>query len=175
MRFSDSQNTLHVDFLPLAIETLEAHQQRRCWQNERGGVLLASSVGATDGVVVIAQATPPHRSDCAGRHWLKLDHERILREIRSAFELGLHFVGYWHTHPQVRPLLSSQDVASIVPAVQKADLDLQRLLMVVVGGRKSMLALDVCVVECTTGKCDRLTMSIKGSVTGFANRNNQVL
>jgi hypothetical protein len=155
-RFEDATGRLRVGFSTLASQTLALHQQLHFWQNERGGVLVASSVGARDGVVEVVRVTPPHRDDRAGRYWLKLDHARVLKEIQGAFKLGLHFVGYWHTHPQVRPKLSSQDVAAMMPAIQGADLDLQRLLMVVVGGRRGALALDVCAVDCATGAWDRL-------------------
>lgn len=155
-RFADATRRLRVGFSTSASQTLALHQQLHFWQNERGGVLLASSVGASDGVVEVVRVTPPHRHDRAGWYWLKLDHARVLNEIQGAFDLGLHFVGYWHTHPQARPQLSSQDVDAIMPAIRGAGLDLQRLLMVVVGGRRRALALDVCAVDCATGAWERL-------------------
>jgi len=155
-RFKDATGGLRIGFSASASRTLALHQQLHFWQNERGGVLLASSVGASDGLVEVVRVTSPHRNDRSGWYWLKLDHARVLNEIRSAFDQGLHFVGYWHTHPQVRPQLSSQDVAAMMPAIRGADLDLQRLLMVVVGGRRGELALDVCAVDCASGAWERL-------------------
>ncbi len=156
LRFDDATLRLRVGFSTSASQTLALHQQLHFWQNERGGVLLASSVGASDGVVEVVRVTPPHRDDRAGWYWLKLDHARVLNEIQGAFDQGLHFVGYWHTHAQVRPQLSSQDVDAMMPAIRGAGLDLQRLLMVVVGGRRRALALDVCAVDCATGAWERL-------------------
>lgn len=156
MTFWDAPQRLQVRLSPAAIITLTAHQQLRFWQPERGGVLLASSVGACDGVVEVVRVTPPHRDDRAGRCWLKLNHARVLREIDAAFAEGLHFVGYWHSHPELHPQLSTQDVAALLPTLQTSDLDLQRILMVVIGGRRDLLTADVCVVDRTTGAIERL-------------------
>lgn len=156
LAFADSAGRLRVGFSQPALETFASHLQVRFWHSERGGVLLASSFGASDGFVEIMRVTPPHQDDRAGRHWLKINHTRVLQEINHAFEGGLHFVGYWHTHPQARPLLSSQDVVALTPALRGFGLDLQRILMVVVGGPRIAPRLDVCAVDCATGAWDRL-------------------
>lgn len=154
--FCDVKNSLRIGFSASACNVFALHQQLHFWQFERGGVLLASSVGSTDGVVDIVEVTAPHRDDRAGPYSLKLDHARVLREINEGFERGLHFVGYWHTHPQRRPRLSPQDAIAMKPALQGSGLDLSRILMVVVGGRRGAVELDVCAVECATGTMERL-------------------
>ena len=159
--FAGFDGQLSVAFSSNAASTFAVHQQRHFWQHERGGILLASSVGAADGYVEVSEATPPHRKDRSGRSWLKLDHMRVLQEIREGFGRSLHFVGYWHTHPETHPHLSSQDVAAMVPAVRDADMDLLRILMVVVGGHHNYVRLDVCVVERSTGAITRLIPTSK--------------
>lgn len=146
---------VRVTFSSIAVATFDAHQQRRFWHRERGGVLLATSVGEADGHVHIAEATAPHRDDRAGRYWLSFDHRRVLDEIHNAFTRGFHFVGYWHTHPEDYPQLSSQDVAALMPIIRSADLDLLRILMVVVG-RAPILRVDACIVDRRTGEITRL-------------------
>lgn len=170
MRYSDSRGLLEVRVSPIAIHTLRSHQQIRFWHNERGGVLLASSVGADDGVVDIVRATAPHPADRAGRCWLKLDHDRVLREINEGFAEGLHFVGYWHSHPELAPRLSQQDVAALLPTLQASDLDLQRVLMMVIGGRCGLLTADMCVVDRCTADIERLHPITLPSHATFASR-----
>lgn len=155
-RFAGFEGQLTVDFSTATAATFASHQQHRFWQNERGGVLLASSVGATDGYVEVMEATPPHRLDRAGWSWLELNQARVLSNIHDGFARGLHFVGYWHTHPEAHPRLSSQDVAAMMPVIRGADLDLLRVVMVVVGGNRDVVKLDVCVIERATSAITRL-------------------
>lgn len=118
------------------------HRQRKFWHRERGGVLFAKSVG-TNGHIEVCDATSPHELDRAGWSWLELDHQRCLEEIQDRFERGLHFVGYWHTHPEPHPIPSPRDVAALQRNLGGGGIPLQKLLAVIVG--TSPLSRDLCV------------------------------
>ena len=156
MVFAGCDGTLTVTICADALATFQEHQQLHWWRRERGGVLFARSVGHANCNVDVAEATGPSARDRSGRTWLKLDHARCLQEISDRFHSGLHFVGYWHTHAETRPRLSPQDVASIRPLVADPGLDLARVLMVVVGGNRNTVSLDVSVLDRRSGTLIRL-------------------
>lgn len=145
------------------LQMMVKHRQLWPWQVERGGLLFASSVGSEDGLVPISTASPPRHSDRAGRTWLELDHGCCLREIREQFDLGLHFVGYWHTHPEFRPRLSSQDRAALKPLLVDPGIDLVRLVLVVVGGNRQRLGIHVSVLDRPTGAVHELLLDAEAS------------
>src|SRR5690606_10229104 len=94
------------------------------------GILFAESVG-TSGHIEVCEASRPHPGDLAGWNWLELGHRRCLDEIGSRFERGLHFVGYWHTHPERRPRPSTRDVDAMRRNLE--GMSLEKLLAVIVG------------------------------------------
>lgn len=98
---------LHV---PETVQRLLLDHRQRANDHERGGQLFADLRGAEG--MRVAIATLPHRRDRAGRQWLELDRKRCREELLRAAQQGLHLIGYWHTHPETIPHLSSQDVQS---------------------------------------------------------------
>lgn len=87
-----------------------AHRQIGRSAHERGGQLF---VGIDEVGTFWLYATPPHMRDRSGPTWLELDGHRCKEEIISANAMSLRLIGYWHTHPQDIPALSSQDIASL--------------------------------------------------------------
>lgn len=98
---------LHV---PESVERLLLDHRQGANDPERGGQLFADLRG--DEGMRVALATRPHRRDRAGRQWLELDRRRCREEVAQATQQGLHLIGYWHTHPEVIPHVSPQDVQS---------------------------------------------------------------
>ncbi|MFV4777472.1 Mov34/MPN/PAD-1 family protein [Citrobacter portucalensis] len=78
-------------------------------------------------------ATAPHKADNAGRTWLELDPERCKKEIQKANALGLRLIGYWHTHPQVIPQISSADISSFSRFAQRYSQVLPHPVAIIVG------------------------------------------
>ena len=148
--------TLTVELTAKVITLMAQHRQLRFWHRERGGLLFASSIGALDGRVALAEASPPHSRDRSGRTWLELDHQRCIEEIRDCFARGLHFVGYWHTHPERYPRLSSQDAVALRPLVNDPGIDLVRLIMIVVGNSREELVFDVAVFDRRNGSIESM-------------------
>jgi hypothetical protein len=145
-----------VELTANVITLMAQHRQLRFWHRERGGLLFAPSIGASDGRVVLADASPPHSRDRSGRMWLELDHRRCIEEIRDRFARGLHFVGYWHTHPERFPRLSSQDAVALRPLVDDPGIDLVRLIMIVIGNSRENLAFDVAVFDRRNGSIESM-------------------
>lgn len=148
--------TLLVELSAHVIALMTQHRQLRFWHRERGGLLFAPSIGASDGHVLLTEASPPHRHDRSGRTWLELDHRRCIEEIRHRFARGLHFVGYWHTHPERFPRLSSQDSVSLRPLMDDPGIDLVRLIMIVVGNSLEEPSFDIAVFDRRDGSIESM-------------------
>ena len=88
---------------------LERHRQS-WWQKECGGQLFVST--DSNAGIELVLATLPHALDRAGRTWLELNKDRCSDEIKLANQKQMRLVGYWHTHPQRIPQISSQDIVS---------------------------------------------------------------
>lgn len=106
------------------------HRQRRV-TTERGGQLFVDPTSPSG--LLLALATPPHRADRAGRFWLKLDEERCRQEVLSANALGLRLVGYWHTHPETIPAISSTDEGMFSKFTAHYAQDLPHPIAIIVG------------------------------------------
>lgn len=92
------------------VEKVFSNYRQKIGEYERGGQLFID-INRADGLWLV-DATLPHPDDRAGRSWLILDSVRCRQEILSANQKGLRLVGYWHTHPEIVPNLSSQDIKS---------------------------------------------------------------
>lgn len=113
-----------------ASEIFQSNRQFGYHTCERGGQLF---IGIDQLGEFWLFATPPHSLDKSGRTWLELDNSRCKSEIIEANACGLRLVGYWHTHPQEVPTLSSQDVLSLTAFSDRNKDTLQNPLAVIVG------------------------------------------
>ncbi|MBI6152194.1 Mov34/MPN/PAD-1 family protein [Serratia surfactantfaciens] len=114
-----------------AVADVLGSYRQRWWGAERGGQLFVAS-DCPDGLL-LALATLPHSSDRAGRTWLELNDQRCLNEINRANTTGLRLVGYWHTHPQKIPEISSADIDSFSRFAARYTKELPHPLAVIVG------------------------------------------
>lgn len=101
------------------------------WKVERGGQLFVDP--ANPAGLLLTLATPPHRADRAGWSWLQLDEGRCQQEIKNANAQGLRLVGYWHTHPQTTPAISSADIKTFSKFAARYCMDLPHPIAVIVG------------------------------------------
>lgn len=144
-RYLDPESGLIVSIAPSVLQIFEGSRQR-LWQRERGGVLFADSVG-TDGRLGILDATAPNAHDRAGWNWLMLDHQRCLDAISDRFARGLHFVGYWHTHPERIPRPSTRDITVLQRNLLEGGVPLQKLIAVIVGTDRTAAGLCIATVS----------------------------
>lgn len=126
-------------------------------QPERGGVLFSSDPCAIDGAVVVAEVSEPHPRDRGGRHWLELNHARCRADIQERFRHGVHFIGYWHTHPERCPRLSRRDLRALASNLTAGGHELDRLLAIVVGFSGRPADLCVAAVMRSSRQLDLLT------------------
>lgn len=110
--------------------------------------MFASSVGSADGCVEINKVTGPYSTDRRRRTALRLDHTRCRADIAVHYEQGLHFVGYWHTHPEPDPKLSGIDERALTRNLRSGGLEIERMIAVVVGNGRSDRAICAYLVHC---------------------------
>ncbi|WP_298065685.1 Mov34/MPN/PAD-1 family protein [uncultured Acinetobacter sp.] len=113
-----------------AAEVFLAHRQSTN-ENEKGGQLFIDT--SMSNGLWLSLATPPHMDDRAGPTWLELDSNRCKQEIIEYKEKGLILVGYWHTHAELRPNLSVQDLKSFQEFSCKNNESLPSPLAIIVG------------------------------------------
>lgn len=129
--YLDPDTSSRIALTSVVMTLLDQNRQLRVWHKERGGLLFVDI--AVNDHVLVADASPPHRDDKAGRASLILDHDRCLDDINQRFPRGLRFVGYWHTHPERYPSLSGDDIYAFSRNLEKRGLGLDRMLAIVVG------------------------------------------
>ena len=95
--------------------------------------MFAPSIGSADRCVDIIKVSGPHSADRRKRTSLSLDHDQCLADIKDQFDCGLHFVGYWHTHPEALPMLSGMDEHALARNLRRGGLEIERMIAVVVG------------------------------------------
>lgn len=121
----------------------EKHRQVRWYHREAGGQLFAR-IG-TD-VIEVSEATGPRLSDLRGRTRYVPDRNAEQSEIEARFQLGLHYVGDWHTHPTRHPVPSHVDLTSIQECVVRSTHDLNGFIHVIVG--TAAVPDGICVFVC---------------------------
>ena len=57
------------------------------------------------------------------------------------FKEGLHFIGEWHTHPQVDPIPSQVDLYSMRDSFLKSKHELEAFVLIIVGTKSPSLSL----------------------------------
>lgn len=112
------------------VEHLRHHRQRRRYQREAGGQLFARFDG---GRIMIEEATGPRRTDRRTCTSYVPDRRAEQVEILERHGRGLHYVGDWHTHPEMFPGPSRPDASSVAECVAKSKHDLNGFVLVVVG------------------------------------------
>ena len=147
LRFEAPDRSLLVTVSSECIEHWTRFRQTQFWHRESGGLMFAPSVGSTDGCVDVTTVTGPHSRDRGRRYSLSLDHERCLADIASQFEHGLHFVGYWHTHPEPVPTLSGIDWSAFARNLRFGGLVIERMIAVVVGNARNVHSVRAYLID----------------------------
>ena len=83
--------------------------------------------------VVIELATGPRRSDLRTRTQYVPDRSAEQPEIDHWHRKSLHYVGDWHTHPEMVPHPSNCDLGSIRESFIKSKHSLQGFLLIIAG------------------------------------------
>jgi integrative and conjugative element protein (TIGR02256 family) len=115
---------------PDVLRHFHRHRQSSIIAPEVGGQLFAEFL---PGRVCIRIATGPANEDKRGRFWFVPNQNRQNAEIQKLFKERLHFVGDWHTHPELVPSPSGTDLASMQDCFKKSRHQLKSFVMAIVG------------------------------------------
>lgn len=113
-----------------AFATIERHRQLHERDPEAGGMLFAR---ISPRVIRIEEATEPRRGDRRWRFGFWPCTKTQQQEIDARFKAGLHFVGEWHTHPELHPHPSKLDFTSMEKCFQDSRHELKALVMIILG------------------------------------------
>lgn len=125
-------------FADEAVVTLDAY---RAGKVEAGGILLGR-VYPTE--VVIETVTPPNPADKAGRYFFERSRTAAQRAINFAWSVSQGeqiYLGEWHSHPEQVAEPSSRDRAMILNNLRDAKMDIDFLILVVLGRRADWVGL----------------------------------
>lgn len=95
-----------LKFGPLALGTLRKHVQGSCGRKESVGQLFSRDLTGDHLVVDVATVLAPTWATWAR---VRFDTRQAMAEREALFELGLHCIGLWHTHPEPNPTPSPDD------------------------------------------------------------------
>lgn len=107
-----------------------ANRQKYLWQSEAGGQLFARILGRQ---IHIGSATGPRHSDKRGRFFHQSDRVVDQKEIDERFLRGFHYIGDWHTHPEVRPSPSFRDFRTMSSRVLRSKHPFYGFVFILVG------------------------------------------
>jgi len=147
MLLNNAKNTQQRYIIPDSNQILELspsvlHRFKTYRQNkkrlEAGGLLFAEFCLPK---IIIKEATRPHRKDKRSRYGFIPFRNIQKKLILQRFDLGFHFIGEWHTHPEDDPLPSSLDLNSMHDSFIKSKHELNFFVMIIAGSHKPGLCL----------------------------------
>jgi integrative and conjugative element protein (TIGR02256 family) len=140
----------HADYaqqlvlMPLVQEYLWHRRQHRWWRAEAGGQLFGS---VDEAQIVIAAATGPYRGDERGRHFYRSNPAKAQAAIDRQRERGRRYLGEWHTHPEDNPQPSHDDVSSFRRLLQRSQLSVSSLVLLVQGRAEASFGVTVMTLD----------------------------
>jgi integrative and conjugative element protein (TIGR02256 family) len=132
-----------------ALANMMRFQQNRPADKEAGGQLFARFIGPD---VHIIEATVPSLLDSRGRFSFRPNRLLQRKQIAERYARGLHFVGDWHTHPEVHPAPSSEDIVSMQDCFRRSTHDLGAFIMFILGTAQPP---EGCYMGMLNGACVR--------------------
>ena len=120
-----------VEFTVDVLEYFSRYQQKCVKAKEAGGQLFWKL--AAQGHRQLVLVTGPRKCDKRTRTSYKSDWRAEQREIDKLYKKELHWLGDWHTHPELIPKPSTVDIQTIKEVYSKTQYRGPGILMVVVG------------------------------------------
>lgn len=100
---------INIHIASQVLDLLSMHKQNAS-RNESGGMLFAT-INNND--IYISVATVPSREDRSHRFGISMNKNGMQAKINEFYyKHSLHYVGDWHTHPEIKPSPSSQDLST---------------------------------------------------------------
>lgn len=113
-----------------AVATMTRFRQTYPRQKEVGGQLFGQFDGSN---TIIVEATPPNWLDHRRRATFRPNRWLQQREIRNRHSRGFHFIGDWHTHPELVPRPSHEDLQNMKDCFDRSLHDLHAFVMIIIG------------------------------------------
>lgn len=95
--------------------------------------------------VILDVATKPVSTEKRGPNSFEIDSSNASKEIKKQFKANRHFLGEWHSHPQVQPMPSTKDLRTIKDLFVKSNHELNAVVMIIVGLSQTKPVLWVCL------------------------------
>lgn len=96
-----------LDFPPEVISELASHAQRGWRSREVVGQLYATDLTGESIQVARVTKVKPLWAAYSG---VRLNMASVVRERQVMYAQGFHCLGFWHSHPESRPMPSSEDI-----------------------------------------------------------------
>ncbi len=119
------------------IKLIQSMRQKVPSDNESGGMLIGSILtGSSD--VVIRDYTLPLKGDYQSRYRFirkKQSHNALLQKKWEESNKTVMYLGEWHTHPEINPHHSQQDIKNWNNLLSKSN-TFSKYLVFIIGGIK---------------------------------------
>lgn len=143
-----------IVFTDSVIAHFRRHRQRRARDKEAGGQLFARIEGLN---ITVLEATGPRAKDLRTRTSYTPHRPSEQKEIEERHRRNLHFVGDWHTHPELIPSPSHIDTRNIGECVKRSKHELKAFLLVVVGSAEPPEGIQMSICD---GKSSAILQSL---------------
>lgn len=121
---------VRITFTEECLRVFSSQRQIGWYAKEIGGQLFARF---TPDSVDVAVATITKGKSRRTRFGFFPDRDAERADVLSLFKKGWHYLGDWHTHPQVLPTPSPTDERELIDIFVKSQHELPFMLLVVVG------------------------------------------
>lgn len=125
---------------PAVLEHVVKYRQRSSSAIEAGGQLFGLLSVAE---VRVLMATGPYQGDERGRFHYRSNPKAAQLEIEKQAKSGLLYLGEWHTHAEDCPSASEPDMDAMRRLLQSSKLNVNALLMLIVGRSSELNGFDL--------------------------------
>lgn len=130
LRYQVINSNQHIVIEPSVLAHLSSFRQLDSSKKEAGGQLFGRVVGES---LAIQKATGPREQDFRSRFRFAPNRKLERIEIREMYAQDLHFVGDWHTHPQLIAEPSWTDIRSMKSLFIKSKHKLGGMVLIIAG------------------------------------------
>lgn len=119
------------------------HRQMTTASTEAGGQLFGR---VSEEEVRVLSATGPYHGDERSRYLYRSNPRAAQRAVAKHAKGGLLYLGEWHTHAEDYPITSKLDMNVMRRLLARSKLNVNALLMLIVGRRGGLDGLALCSV-----------------------------
>ncbi|PES95290.1 hypothetical protein CN510_16130 [Priestia megaterium] len=133
IRFEYHNNTFYIE--DIIISMVQTMRQKDSSDNESGGMLIGSVLSESNDVV-IRDYTLPLKGDYQSRYRFirkKHSHNALLQKKWEESNKTVMYMGEWHTHPEIDPHYSQQDIVNWKKLLNKSNTTSDYLVFIIGG------------------------------------------